>query len=322
MSRPDASKNVKAYKGLGHNIEIVVVRSGQTEKTVLIQFRNIDHPWNNKIVPHERVMVSPERVEYKTQIQGDEWLTMLGQKMAGSWQYTVKLQGIAQEIAVAYADKLGKEVEPQEIAAAYTAQLEQERNAPVTPQPEASNKTESKGMQVKPETQVLDLPETPVSSAAVATVPAKAAKSAPATAEDKSAELLLRVIEGIEANQDFTANEDKSFKNYFDFKLMLGNRGTMANALVDVKVSFFVDGKWVTGIIVSGNGLPVPQNVATGCAVVFRVTTAIQVKGVPGTNNQERATSHSSLSDPLKIRLEFEMLRGDNIAREFEYRRK
>lgn len=320
-SRPDASKNVKAYKGVGHNIEIIVVRSGQAEKTVFMQFKNVEHPWDNKIIPHERIMVSPERVEYKTTINGEDWLTMLGQKSSGSWQYTVKLQGMTQEIPVSYSDKIGKDVDPQEVAAAYA---EQEKNAPVVPQPEPPKRTETKVVVAetakKQETQLLNLPEESASTA-------KPAKSAPAfvntaNLEDKNCEILLRMVDGIEANQDFTASEEKTFKNYFDFKLMLGNRGNVPNAVVDIKVSFFIDGKWAPGLIIPANGLPIPQNVAPGCAVVFRVTTAIQVRGLPGNNNQDRATSHPSLPDPLRIRLEFEMLRGDNNVREFEYRRK
>jgi hypothetical protein len=107
------------------------------------------------------------------------------------------------------------------------------------------------------------------------------------------------------------------FPNYFDFDLIVGNRGT-GSAILHVRPYFWVNDTWQEGAIV--NSLPI--NLPGTAAIRCNVRTYIQVRGESGKTSNERNVSHSSLPDPLRIRLDFMLLSGDTLTQEFVYKRK
>lgn len=351
--RSEATKYVRVYKGVQDNIRVIVVRAPQIEKNAaLLLFKNIDHPWDGCTIAHERIPTSSDKVEYKTKIEEEDWITMTGKKVGERWQYGVCLPGMTDEIPINYAEKETKEIDHQEIIDQYLKQQaahEKAAQASKDSAPKAPANTDKPAAEAKPVAEVQTSKPAPEpvkeqeipKKAPTPPAPAKAVEAStppvvtsvagkcqikiepelrPAmlTVEDKSSEFIVRPVGKIEFEQK-SAKEENYFKQYFHLPLMAGNRGSFPNAFIDIKVLFGIEGKWVAGTLVRNEGLPIPINLPAGSAVSFTIVASLLIQGIPGNDVQSCSMLHPSLPSPFRIRLEFEPLRGDTVIRELEY---
>jgi len=138
--------------------------------------------------------------------------------------------------------------------------------------------------------------------------------------------IVVRKTGEIRALQDTFKRE--YFLNYFNIKFILTNHSLLPNALLNVKVFFWIHDKWVEGVVRDyitsqpSEVTPLPQNIPPLSTIPFNIAPAIKItEGEPGRDNKERSTSHPSLPDPLRFSLEFEMLNGKPVVEKFEYKR-
>ena len=140
------------------------------------------------------------------------------------------------------------------------------------------------------------------------------------TSNKERPRILVRQTSKVVPSQDVWKTGDV-FRNYFETTFIIANQSSLPNALLGVRSFFFIDGKWVEDDIMTSEKTPIPQNIQPLCTVPLNISAVKWINGEPGKDNAERAESHPSLPDNLKIRLEFEMLSGKPRTIEMEYKR-
>lgn len=140
------------------------------------------------------------------------------------------------------------------------------------------------------------------------------------TSNKERPRVLIRQTSKVQPAQDVWKTGEV-FRNYFETSFIIANQSSLPNALLGVKSFFHIDGKWVEDDIMTAEKTPLPQNIQPLCTIPFQISAVKWIKGEPGKDNAERAESHPSLPDTLKIRLQFEMLSGKPVNIDMEYRR-